>query len=94
MKFSIRAKRIRFAITVGTALIASVSGQEPSVVLKSLDNLEKRIEKVETETVNLRKAQKPAVAEKRYGNSGCYSDPADKDWNATQFGLRMTSNIK
>jgi hypothetical protein len=25
---------------------------------------------------------------------GCYSDPADKDWNAAQIGLRMTSNIK
>jgi hypothetical protein len=27
-------------------------------------------------------------------DAGCYSDPADKDWNATQIGLRMTSNIK
>lgn len=27
-------------------------------------------------------------------DAGCYSDPADKDWNAFQIGLRMTSNIK
>lgn len=27
-------------------------------------------------------------------DAGCYSDPADADWNAVSFGLRMTSNIK
>jgi hypothetical protein len=27
-------------------------------------------------------------------DAGCYSDAADKDWNAVQIGLRMTSNIK
>ncbi|HKP98469.1 MAG TPA: hypothetical protein VJ385_22250 [Fibrobacteria bacterium] len=27
-------------------------------------------------------------------DAGCYSDPADADWNAVSLGLRMTSNIK
>jgi hypothetical protein len=27
-------------------------------------------------------------------DAGCYSDPADADWNAFSVGLRMTSNIK
>jgi hypothetical protein len=27
-------------------------------------------------------------------DAGCYSDAADKDWNAGRIGLRMASNIK
>ncbi|MEO7425121.1 MAG: hypothetical protein ABI036_08030 [Fibrobacteria bacterium] len=80
---------VRFAITLGTALITSVSGQEPSVVLKSLDNLEKRVEKVEAETANLRKAQKPPVAEKRGANSDSASRSLSARLDSLQIRLKV-----